>query len=77
MIRMDVNLTEKQRSALAALSKATAKSRSQLVREAVDRLIAESAGTIRAAALNAAAGMWRDRDDLPDFAALRREWDRR
>jgi len=26
--------------------------------------------------LRAACGIWQDRDDLPNFQALRREWDR-
>jgi hypothetical protein len=26
--------------------------------------------------LRAARGLWKDRSDLPDFVALRREWDR-
>jgi hypothetical protein len=26
--------------------------------------------------LKAAAGLWKDRDDLPDFDAIRSEWDR-
>ena len=73
---MQVNLTDKQRNGLAALSKATGKTQSQLIREAVDRLIEQSATSKRKAAVDAAAGMWKDRTDLPDFAALRREWDR-
>ena len=40
-------------------------------------LIEQSARARRQAALDAAAGMWKDRTDLPDFAALRRDWDRR
>jgi hypothetical protein len=30
----------------------------------------------RRKALMAAAGIWKDRKDLPDFSAMRREWDR-
>jgi pterin-4a-carbinolamine dehydratase len=30
----------------------------------------------RRTALQKTAGMWKDRDDLPDFEALRREWER-
>ena len=33
-------------------------------------------GQDRLAKLRQACGIWRDRDDLPDFEALRREWDR-
>ena len=48
----------------------------ELIREAVDRLIAESGSTRRGAVLAGAAGMWRLRTDLPDFAKARRTWDR-
>jgi bifunctional DNA-binding transcriptional regulator/antitoxin component of YhaV-PrlF toxin-antitoxin module len=35
------------------------------------------AGKDRAAALRATAGMWKDREDLPDQEQLRQEWDRK
>ena len=37
----------------------------------------ESDTSDRDAVLDRIAGLWKDRDDLPDFAALRKEWDRR
>jgi lipase chaperone LimK len=40
-------------------------------------LVGQSARATRQAALDAVVGMWKDRTDLPDFAALRRDWDRR
>jgi hypothetical protein len=52
------------------------KKQSELIREAVDELIARYSESRRQEILNKAAGIWKDRDDLPDFAKLRREWDR-
>jgi len=49
---------------------------SELIREAVNRLIAQSSPSRKAAVLNATAGLWKDRSALPDFAATRKEWDR-
>jgi hypothetical protein len=40
-------------------------------------MIGRSAKSRAKAALDAVVGMWKDRTDLPDFAALRRDWDRR
>jgi hypothetical protein len=77
MVRTQVYLTKKERDGLAVLAKSTAKKQSQLIREAVDQMIEKSSRTTREAALGAIAGLWKDRTDLPDFAALRREWDRR
>ena len=42
MVRTQVYLTERERSELAALAKATGKKQSELIREAVDRLIEQS-----------------------------------
>lgn len=76
MVRTQVYLTEKARDELAALAKVTGKKQSELIREAVDCLIKQSAARRREAVLQSAAGMWKDRNDLPDFRAVRSEWDR-
>jgi metal-responsive CopG/Arc/MetJ family transcriptional regulator len=76
MFRTQVNLTKAQRDGLSALAKATGKRRSELIREAIDALLERYADTRRQTVLDAAAGMWKDRKDLPDFRALRSEWDR-
>ena len=76
MVRTQIYLTEKQRNELVAMSRRQGKRQSELIREAVDRFIASSSGNRRRAALRAAAGMWKNRGDLPDFDAVRAEWDR-
>jgi len=76
MVRTQIYLTDHQRDELAAIAKTVGKNQSELIREAVDRLIDEESHTRREAVLRDAAGMWKDRDDLPDFRARRAEWDR-
>ena len=76
MVRTQVYLTERQRDELAAIGKAVGKKQSELVREAIDRLIEQEGGGRRESVLREAAGMWKGRTDLPDFDALRGEWDR-
>lgn len=76
MIRTQIYLTEQEKSALGALSATTGKPQSELIREAIDGLIAKFGSASREAALDAAAGIWKDRRDLPDFVALRKQWDR-
>ena len=76
MVRTQVYLTKCEREALAALSEVTGKKQSELIRQAVDSLIEQSAAKRREAVLQRAAGMWKDRDDLPDFTAIRTNWDR-
>ena len=76
MVRTQIYLTERQRDELAAIAKAAGKKQSELIREAVDRLIDQEGGSRREAVLREAAGIWKDRKDLPDFKAARAEWDR-
>jgi len=76
MVRTQIYLTEAERSALKRLSARSGKKQSELIREAVDGLLGQFESARRQAVLKRAAGLWKDRDDLPDFAALRRSWDR-
>jgi len=76
MIRTQIYLTDKQRAELAALAKNSGKKQSELIREAIDRLIEQTGERRRESVLREAAGMWKNRDDLPDFRAIRSEWDR-
>ncbi|ABW68146.1 ribbon-helix-helix protein, CopG family [Desulfosudis oleivorans] len=76
MIRTQIYLTEKQRNQLNAIAKVAGKNQSELIREAIDNLIGKTGGGHRASVLRQAAGIWKDRTDLPDFDALREEWNR-
>ena len=76
MFRTQVYLTEEEREGLRQLAGATDRSQSELIREAVDRLLESAEKDRRKEAVEDAAGMWRNRTDLPDFEALRRSWDR-
>ena len=76
MVRTQIYLTDHQREELAAIAKTVGKKQSELIREAVDRLIDEEGRNRRMAVLSEAAGIWKDREDLPDFRAIRAEWDR-
>ena len=76
MVRTQIYITERQRDELAAIAKAGGKKQSELIRDAVDRLIDQSGRSRREAVLQESAGIWKDRTDLPDFKATRAEWDR-
>jgi hypothetical protein len=51
-------------------------SKSSIVREAVDEYLAKFSAERRREVFDRVAGMWKDRDDLPDFEEMRKEWDR-
>ncbi len=76
MIRTQIYLTDRQRSELAAISQTFGKKQSELIREAVDSFIAKAGHSRREIVLREAAGIWKDRVDIPDFETIRAEWDR-
>ena len=76
MGRTQIYLTENEKTALGTLGDVTDKAQSELIREAIDDLIARSSKDRRAAVLNNAAGLWKTRKDLPDFRSVRKGWDR-
>lgn len=64
MERTQIYLTRRESLALAKLSKATGRTRSQLIREAITaQYLAEADGDALAAALKATAGLWSDRKE--------------
>ena len=77
MVRTQVYLTKRERDEVAALAAATGKKQSEVIREAIDAWLEQSGGARLNAALDVAAGLWKDREDLPDFRAMREEWTRR
>jgi predicted DNA-binding protein len=79
---LQITLTDKNRDKLSRLSDQTGKTAEQLANEAIDRLpVAEDIDEAEKflhwrEALLQVEGMWKDRDDLPDFAELRKSMDR-
>jgi hypothetical protein len=76
MVRTQIYLTQEEKAALAVLSRKTGKKQSELIRQAVDSLIVQTSQARARTMLDRAAGMWKERRDLPDFAAVRRTLDR-
>lgn len=76
MVRTQIYLTDDEQKALRALSRKTGLSQSELIRQAVDSYLTMNHPLDRAALLRQARGLWEGRTDLPDFAAMRREFDR-
>ena len=76
MERTQIYLTKSQRDELAAMAKSAGKKQSELIREAIDQFISHSGKNHREAILKEAAGIWKNRTDLPDFKSIRSQWDR-
>ncbi len=78
MLRAQIYLTEQERKYLSAFSLKTGRSQSELIREAIDQFIENNSKEKSHIqdTLHAAKGLWAERDDLPDFNSIRREFDR-
>ncbi len=77
MVRTQIYLTEAQQKALRRLALRARKKQSELIRQAIDQYLAQpTPQEDRLSRMRQACGMWEHRDDLPDFDALRREFDR-
>ena len=76
MVRTQIYLTEHQRDELAAIARHGGRRQSELIREAVDRFIAQTSFHHREAILRETVGIRKDRSDLPDCESIRAEWER-
>ncbi len=81
MTTAQINLTDSQTELLRELSRRTGKTEDDLLQEAVEKLIGEeSAKEVEKQkwlkSLKQAKGIWKDREDLPDFTQIRKEFDR-
>lgn len=70
MTRSEFLLTEEEQVALEALARETGKTAGELIHYAVANLLGRQD---RLASLRQARGIWKDRQDLPDFRSLRAE----
>ena len=77
MVRTQIYLTENQRDELSVIAKTIGKKQSELIREAVDQFIDQAGVGHRELILREAAGLWKNRKDLPDFKSIHGEWDRK
>lgn len=73
MQRTQIYLTEDEQTALRQLSIRTGYTQSALIRQAIDLYISENQPVANQGKRMAAFALWKDREDLPDLAQLRRE----
>jgi hypothetical protein len=76
MERTQIYLTQEERVALSEVAEHTGQTQSALIRQAIDSHLRRYLDTHRPALLKKGRGLWQGRTDLPDFAKLRKEWDR-
>ena len=72
----NLTLSDQEQTVLQTIAQQTGKPEEVLVHEAIALFISRFQLEQRQRLLRQAHGMWRDRTDLPELAALRREFDR-
>ena len=77
MVRTQVYLEESASKALRSIALKTGRKQSELIREAIDKLILGVQDNNPRMRLQEAKGIWKDRHDLIHIEDLRSEWDRR
>ena len=77
MIRTQIYLTETEKTGLEAVALAQGVSQSNVIRQAIDELLARTKTIDKGAVLDEIAGIWSTREDLPDIRNLRTGWLRR
>jgi hypothetical protein len=74
MVRTQVYLTEKEKKGLQSVALAQGVSQSDLIRRAIDDLLARIGELDKAEIIKEIAGIWADRNNTPDIRELRNGW---
>jgi len=77
MVRTQIYLTEKEKTGLKSAASAQGVSQSDLIRQAIDDLLARSGEIDKDRILDEIAGVWANRHDISDVRDLRTGWRRR
>jgi hypothetical protein len=74
MIRTQLYLTKNEKQGIEAAAMMQGVSQSDLIRRAIDDLLAKAGKTDKGRILDEIAGVWSDKNDLPDIRELRGAW---
>jgi hypothetical protein len=74
MVRTQVYLTKEEKSNLESVALSQGVSQSDLIRQAIDELLAKTGQIDKASIIDEIAGIWSDKKDIPDIRELRTGW---
>jgi hypothetical protein len=77
MVRTQIYLTKKEKTGLKSMSLAQGRKQSDIIRNAIDDILARQVTANRSDILRSVAGIWTSREDIPDIRRLRTGWRRR
>ncbi len=74
MVRTQIYLTEEEKKGIADAALARGVSQSDLIRQAIDVMLEQQGRVRKTRILDEIAGVWADRDDIPDIRHMRTGW---
>jgi hypothetical protein len=77
MIRTQIYLSEAEKTGLSRVAAQTGLSQSDLIRRAIDVFIDGEQDEDRSRVIQDIAGVWAERNDIPDVNELRAGWNNR
>ncbi len=77
MVRTQIYLTEKEKQGLKSAALSQGVHQSNLIRKAIDELLAKTVTTDKQVILDEIAGIWAERNDIPAIRDLRTGWRQR
>jgi hypothetical protein len=77
MVRTQIYLTKEEKSSLESSALSRGISQSDLIRQAIDELLAKTGGIDKVAILDEIAGIWSQRNDIPNIRDMRTGWRKR
>ena len=77
MIRTQVYLTKDEKKGLETIASSKGVSQSDLIRQAIDDLLARTGNINKNEILDEIAGIWKNREQTPNIRRLRTGWRRR
>jgi hypothetical protein len=77
MVRTQIYLTEEEKAGLEKAAHFQGRKQSEIIRTAIDDLLARQANVNKTEILEGVAGIWSTRKDLPDIRRMRTGWRRR
>lgn len=77
MKRTQIYLTEEEKKAIEKLSDERGTTQSNIIREAIDEYIIKKKAEPQKKSIMDFAGIWKDKEDIPDVREMREGWGRR
>ena len=77
MVRTQVYLTEEEKNGIESVTLTKGISQSEFIRQAIDKSLLDAINIDKPIILDEIAGIWANREDIPDIRELRTAWRKR